>query len=74
MTYGDAGGHLALKYGADIELDELLRRITIDCPWRNPKALHQDGCKAFYIDLEPPPRRPDLPPSMRLRVVQGGKL
>jgi hypothetical protein len=61
---------LAVKYGAEILLDDLLLRLSADCPWRDePRGT----CQVRFADL-PPQRPPDLPPVMRrLRVVQGGR-
>jgi hypothetical protein len=61
---------LAVKYGAEILLDDLLLRLSSDCPWRDdPRGT----CQVRFADL-PPQRPPDLPPVMRrLRVVQGGR-
>jgi hypothetical protein len=40
---------LIKKYGADIPLPELLRRIAADCPKMD--ALGNDPCGAHYLDL-----------------------
>jgi hypothetical protein len=58
---------LAEKYGADIQLCDLIDRISFDCP-RNtlplerPPSQYDPKCKARFTDLEvaslPPP---DLP-------------
>ena len=71
---------LAEKYGADIQLCDLMNKITFDCPWKThpgkqPPNQYDPKCKARFTDLEvtssPPP---DLPPMMRkLTVNQGGK-
>ena len=61
---------LAVKYGAEILLDDLITRLSADCPWRDePRG---SGCGAHFLDL-PPRRPPDLPTARRLRVVAGGK-
>jgi hypothetical protein len=61
---------LAVKYGAEILLDDLLARLSADCPWRDDP---RGRCGARFTDV-PPGRPPDLPPAlMRLRVVRGGK-
>jgi hypothetical protein len=63
---------LAAKYGAEVDLDDLLDRMTQDCPWRDDrKPLWKSACGIKFTDL-PPTRPPDLPPRP-LRVVQGGK-
>jgi hypothetical protein len=71
---------LAEKFGADIQLCDLLDRIALDCPrkslpWERPAGQYDPHCKAQFTDLEATSRPPlDLPPSMRqLTVIQGGK-
>jgi hypothetical protein len=59
---------LAVKYGAEILLDDLIDRLSADCPWRDEP---RGGCGARFCDL-PPRRPPDMPAARRLRVV-GGK-
>jgi hypothetical protein len=63
---------LGAKYGREIELDDLLRRLAGDCPHWTWSARWPEGCGAFFPDLEPPIRPPDVP-VRRLRVVRGGK-
>jgi hypothetical protein len=66
-----AGGYrlarLAVKFGSEILLDDLIVRLSADCAWRDdPRAT----CGARFVDL-PQTRPPDLPPAMRrLRVVK----
>jgi hypothetical protein len=61
---------LAVKYGSEILLDDLIVRLSNDCPWRDdPRG---NGCGARFADL-PPRRPPDMPLARRLRVVAGGK-
>ena len=61
---------LAVKYGAEILLDDLIVRLSADCPWRDEP---RGSCGARFADL-PPSFPPDLPPALlRLRVVKGGK-
>jgi hypothetical protein len=62
---------LGAKYGPEIELDDLLRRLAGDCPHWTWSARWPEGCGAFFPDLEPPIRPPDV--VRRLRVVRGGK-
>jgi hypothetical protein len=51
-------------------LDDLIVRLSADCPWRDDP---RGSCGARFADLPPTPP-PDLPPAlMRLRVVKGGK-
>ena len=70
---------LAAKYGAEIELDDLLERLAFDCPWRTPPGARPPGkydpkCKAHFVDLSGPPTGPDMPPvSPKLRLVRGGR-
>ncbi len=60
---------LAAKYGCEITLDELLERISRDCPWRKDGAFQKSGCGIYCRDL-PPRVPPDLPPGMvKLRAV-----
>jgi hypothetical protein len=63
---------LGAKYGPEIELDDLLRQLAGDCPLWHRSVRWPEGCGAFYPDLEPPMRPPDMPRSP-LRVVKGGK-
>ena len=61
---------LAVKYGSEVLLDDLIVRLSSDCPWRDdPRG---SGCGARFADL-PPRRPPDMPMARRLRVVAGGK-
>jgi hypothetical protein len=71
---------LVEKFGADIQLSELLDRIAFDCPrkshpWEQPPNECDPKCKARFTDLEATSRPPpDLPPAMRkLTVILGGK-
>jgi hypothetical protein len=61
---------LAVKYGTEISLDDLLVRLSADCPWSDdPRGT----CGARFSDM-PPRRPPDLPAALkRFRVVKGGK-
>jgi hypothetical protein len=62
---------LAVKYGAEILLDDLLVRLSADCPWRDDPR--RDRCSARFTDM-PARRPPDLPAGlMKLRVVKGGR-
>jgi hypothetical protein len=62
---------LAVKYGAEILLDDLLVRLSADCPWRDDP---RGACGARFTD-SPPRRPPDLPAAlMPFRVVKGGKV
>jgi hypothetical protein len=70
---------LAAKFGPEISMDDLLERLALDCPWRQEPGRRQPGkydpkCGARFIDLDGPPKPPDLPPPMRrLKVIPGGK-
>lgn len=56
-------------------MHEVLREIAADCPHLDRKGnQYVPKCHARFVDLDPPPRPPDLPPGMLgLRVVQGGR-
>jgi hypothetical protein len=61
---------LAVKYGAEILLDDLLVRLSSDRPWRDDL---RGTCGARFTDM-PPRRPPGLPAAlMRFRVVKDGK-
>jgi hypothetical protein len=61
---------LAVKYGAEILLDDLLVRLSADCPWRDEP---RGACGVRFTDM-PPRRPPDLPAALRrFRLVKGGK-
>ncbi len=60
---------LAHKFGPEIPLPELLKRLTADCPLQNPRHPYQGRCRARFIDLEPPMRPPDAP-RVALRLVK----
>jgi hypothetical protein len=70
---------LAAKYGSEFPMDHLLEKLAIDCPWRRERGRSATGkndleCRARFVDLEGPPRPPDLPPPFRgLKVIVGGK-
>jgi len=68
---------LAAKYGAEISLDELMENLTQDCVRRGDRrkrSRNDPDCYACFIDLERPPRPPDLPPRLQtLRVIRGGR-
>lgn len=61
---------LSAKYGCEITLDELLERISRDCPWRKDGAFQKSGCGIYCPDL-PPRLPPDLPAGLlKLRAVR----
>jgi hypothetical protein len=60
---------LATKYGSEILLDDLVVRLSSDCPWRDDSR--GTGCGASFADL-PPRRPPDMPVARRLRVEPRG--
>jgi hypothetical protein len=51
---------LVLKFGPNITMDELLMRLTADCPWWEDRGRGALG-------------PPDLPPAVRMRVIKGGR-
>jgi hypothetical protein len=62
---------LAVKYGAEILLDDLIVRLSADCPWRDDPR----GTWGARFEDMPPRRPPDLPGAlMRFRVVRGGRV
>jgi hypothetical protein len=62
---------LAVKFGAEILLDDLLVRLSADCPWRDDPL---GTCGARFADL-PPRRPPDFPAAlMRFKLLKGGKV
>lgn len=63
---------LGAKFGPEIELDELLRRLAADCPLWQRSVRWPEGCGAYFPDLEPPLKPPDLPKG-QLRIIRGGK-
>ena len=55
---------LAVKFGSEILLDDLLLRLSADCPWRDdPRGSR---CGAYFAGL-PPRRPPDMPVRKRDR-------
>lgn len=71
---------LAEKYGADVQLCDLLNKIASNCPrttlpWEGPPNEYDPTCKARFTDLEATSRPPpNLPPMLRkLMLIQGGK-
>jgi hypothetical protein len=69
---GRAGAYrlarLAVKYGAEILLDDLIVRLSADCPWRDEP---RGSCGAYFCDL--PLRRPPDAPQPKMRIVAGGR-
>jgi hypothetical protein len=66
---------LAAKYGADIRLDDLLRRLAGDCRyWCDRPQPRRFRCMARFCDIDPPTRPPDFPAQIRrIRVVRGSR-
>lgn len=72
---------LAATYGPETGLDQLLDRLTADCPHtippleRHKKRKYTARCEARFPDIHTlRPRPPDLPPGMGgLRVIDGGR-
>ena len=61
---------LAAKFGPEATLDQVVERLTRDCPWRKDGAADLTGCGAYCPDL-PARVPPDVPPLMlKLRVVK----
>jgi hypothetical protein len=67
---------LAAKFGPETTLGQLVEYLSWDCPLRDPavpgkRRRHRDmSCGANLVDLNGPPRPPDLPAVMkRLKVV-----
>lgn len=66
---------LAAKFGPEITMDELLLRLSYDCPWRDGKRYKGQyiNCGAFLPDLDRTVP-PDLPPGVAaFRALRGGK-
>jgi hypothetical protein len=69
---------LAARFGIELELDELLVKLTHDCPLRHEpmkrsRARSMRRCQACFVDLRDRPP-PDLPPASEgLRVIRGGR-
>jgi hypothetical protein len=63
---------LAERYGADIEMDDLLEEVSASCRAR----VSERACGAYFPDL-PPEKPPDLPrallPRERLKLIRGGR-
>jgi hypothetical protein len=64
---------LAERYGARIDMGELLGALASDCVLWERRHPNKPSCGAYFPDLEPPWRPPDLPPDLGLRLVAGGK-
>jgi hypothetical protein len=60
---------LAVKFGSEILLDDLVVRLSAACPWRDDP---RERCGVYFADL-PQRRPPDIPVQKRLRVISGGK-
>ena len=70
---------LAATYGAETEVETILRQLIVDCVYRSggdrlrPKSGVKT-CQATLIDLNDAHRPPDLPPAMgAFTVIAGGK-
>jgi len=63
---------LAAKFGPEIQLADLLDRLTSDCEARNPRHPYRSRCAARFIDLDPPRRPPDAPATV-FKLMAGGK-
>lgn len=62
---------LAAKFGAEIDMADLLTRLACDCPDWAPRHPVKPGCGAYFPDLDFPRAPPDRPTEgqRRLRVV-----
>jgi hypothetical protein len=61
---------LADRFGCEATLDQVMEKMTRDCPWRDDNRVSQNGCGIHLPDL-PARVPPDLPPGMRrLRIVK----
>ena len=63
---------LAAKFGPEIQLADLLVRLTADCESQLARHPYHSRCAARFLDLDPPRRPPDAPTTV-LRVVTGGR-
>jgi hypothetical protein len=63
---------LAERYGADVEMEDLLEAVSTSCGTRASERAH--ACGAYFPDL-PPEKPPDLPrvPRERLKLIRGGR-
>lgn len=72
-TYSVA--RLAVRFGSEVDLDDLLRALTASCPWQRPPGArdprkYEARCLAALPGLVAP--QPPAGPG-RLRVIAGGK-
>lgn len=69
---------LAARFGPETPLEEVLRQIALDCPYRERPGMRRGNqyvprCHAHFPDLGAP-APPDLPPGLAgLRVIKGGR-
>lgn len=67
---------LAVAFGCEATLGDVLAGVTGDCPFRVDRRKADPGnhCNAYFPDLDCPPGPPDYPPAMLgLKLVVGGK-
>ncbi|MCS0501360.1 hypothetical protein [Ancylobacter mangrovi] len=62
---------LAACYGPEIDLHELVRRLSSDCRHRHESHPYRLGCDARLLDW--PPVRPPDEPRVAFSVVKGGR-
>ncbi|ADH88609.1 conserved hypothetical protein [Ancylobacter novellus DSM 506] len=62
---------LAACYGPEIELAELVRKLSSDCHHRRENHPYRQGCQARLLDW--PRNRPPDEPLATFAVVKGGK-
>ena len=53
--------NLAVKYGADASLDDVIDKLTDRCPYRNDRSSKHNRCLPRFIDLMNM-KEPDMPP------------
>jgi hypothetical protein len=58
---------LAERYGADIEMEDLLEAVSASCGTRASERAH--ACGAYFPDL-PPEKPPDLPRAVAAGTAQ----
>ena len=71
---GRAGSYrlarLAAKFGAGADLEDVLAGVSADCPTRAPRRERSpqgylSECGARFLDVQGPPRPPDVPAAVR---------
>lgn len=62
---------LAACYGPEIELHDLVKKLSADCHHRREDHPYRQGCGARLLDW--PPNRPPDEPMASFAVVKGGR-